>query len=240
MENRSYSAVIGSSAAPYVNGLARSCGVATNYHAISHPSLPNYLAMTSGSTHGVTDNRSPGQHRISGPSIFSQVTSRSLVESMPSPCALSDSGGYLVHHNPQAYYTAGRARCKASDIALRTTPDISAPFTFIKPNSLHDMHSSSTRTGDNWLRSFIPRLLATPEYQSGNTAIFITWDEGQGKTTAGNQVPLIVIASSVPAGTRVPARLNHYSLLATTESMLGVGRLGAASSAASLRPGFHL
>jgi phosphatidylinositol-3-phosphatase len=115
MENRSFGSVIGSSAAPYTNSLARSCGVATNYHAIGHPSLPNYLALTSGSTHGVSDDGSPAQHPISGPSLFSQVSSRSLIESQPTPCALHDSGAYLVQHNPQAYYVSDRARCRTSD-----------------------------------------------------------------------------------------------------------------------------
>jgi hypothetical protein len=236
MENRNYSSVIGTPAARYINSLARSCGLATNYRAIRHPSLPNYLALTSGSTHGVTNNRLPRRLRISGPSIFSQVTSRSLVESMPSPCALSDSGSYLAHHNPQVYYTQQRPRCAIRDIRLRRPLDLSAAFTFIKPNAAHDMHSSSTRAGDDWLRGFIPKLLATPQYQAGNTAIFLTWDEGRD----ANHVALVVIAPAVTAGARISTQFSHYSLLATTESMLGVRRLGAASTARLLLAPFHL
>jgi hypothetical protein len=238
MENRSFGSVIGSSAARYTNGLARSCGLATNYHALGHPSLPNYLALTSGSTHGVSNDGSPRQHPISGPSIFSQVSSRSLIESEPAPCAPHDSGAYLVQHNPQAFYTSGRAQCRVTDVALHAPPNISAAFTLIKPNAAHDMHSASTQAGDRWLRQFIPTLLATPQYRAGSTAIFIVWDES--KRRAGDQVPLIAIAPSVPSGARLSSGLNHYSLLRTTEDMLGVSRLGAASSAPSMRTGFHL
>ena len=48
--------VIGSGAAPYINSLAASYGLATNYYAASHPSLPNYLALTAGSTFGITSD----------------------------------------------------------------------------------------------------------------------------------------------------------------------------------------
>ena len=48
MENQPYSNIIGSPDTPYINNLAGSCGLATNYHNISHPSLPNYIAATSG------------------------------------------------------------------------------------------------------------------------------------------------------------------------------------------------
>ena len=92
MENQAYSSVIGSRSAPYLNRLAAACGVATNFTAEAHPSLPNYLAMTSGSTQGVTDDNDPGSHRIGGPSIFSQLGTRwqALEESMPRACALAD------------------------------------------------------------------------------------------------------------------------------------------------------
>jgi phosphatidylinositol-3-phosphatase len=121
---------------------------------------------------------------------------------------------------------------------LHQPPDISAAFTLIKPNSRHDMHSASTQAGDSWLQHFIPTLLATPQYQAGTTAIFIVWDESQRGN--GNQVPLIVIAPSVPPGDRVPTPLNHYSLLRTTEDLLRVAHLGAAASASSMSTAFHL
>ena len=87
MENKGYSDVIGSSIAPYINSVAQQCGVATNFYAESSPSLPNYIAMTSGSTQGISDDDDPSSHRLAAPSIFSQVGGqrRALEES---PCPL--------------------------------------------------------------------------------------------------------------------------------------------------------
>ena len=107
-ENHSYRQIIGSSSAPYFNQLARKCGLAKNAAALRHPSLPNYIGLTSGSTQGITDDGSPSKHPLNVPSIFSQLRSggsRSLQESMPSNCALGSSGRYAVRHNPEAYYT---------------------------------------------------------------------------------------------------------------------------------------
>src|SRR5213079_1440463 len=106
--------IIGSSAAPYLNKLASQCGLATAYKAISHPSLPNYIAMTSGSTQGITDDSGPSAHPLDVPSIFSQLGSdwRALEESMPSNCSLKNSGQYAVRHNPAAYYTNIRTACQ--------------------------------------------------------------------------------------------------------------------------------
>src|SRR5437764_294166 len=91
MENHSFNEIIGNSAAPYINQLASRCGLATNYFAVSHPSLPNYIALTSGSTQGITDDKSPSSHQLNAPSIFSQLegspsTWRTLEEAMPSNC----------------------------------------------------------------------------------------------------------------------------------------------------------
>jgi phosphatidylinositol-3-phosphatase len=106
-ENHSYDQIIGATDAPYLNHLATQHGLATNFHAESHPSLPNYIALTSGSTQGIGDDDPPSAHPLDVPSIFGLLpggASRSLEESMPSNCAQTDSGGYAVRHNPQAYY----------------------------------------------------------------------------------------------------------------------------------------
>src|SRR5436305_2800289 len=107
MENHSYDQIIGSSDAPYINRLAGEHGLATNFYAEAHPSLPNYIAMSSGSTQGIDDDDDPDSHPLDVPSIFSVLPgggSRSLLESMPSNCARADAGDYAVRHNPQAYY----------------------------------------------------------------------------------------------------------------------------------------
>ena len=96
MENEAYGNIIGSSSAPYLNGLAASCGLATNYAAISHPSLPNYIALTSGGTQGIADDGEPSAHRLGVASIFSQLGGNwlALEESMPTRCDKMTSGQY--------------------------------------------------------------------------------------------------------------------------------------------------
>jgi len=239
MENQAYSSVIGSRAAPYLNRLAAACGVATNFTAEAHPSLPNYLAMTSGSTQGVTDDNDPGSHRIGGPSIFSQLGTRwrALEESMPRACALADSGRYAVRHNPATYYTGIRGPCRAQDVPLHGA-QATAAFTFVTPNLCHDMHSCPVQVGDGWLASWLPRLLRTPGYRSGSTVVFITWDEDDG--AAHQHIPTLVVSPDTRPGTRSATAFDHYSMLATTEDLLGVPRLGAAAQATSMSGAFGL
>jgi phospholipase C len=250
MENKNYPDVIGSSSAPYENALARKCGLAADYHAITHPSLPNYIAMTSGATQGISDDAGPSSHPVSGASIFSQIpAAKSYQESMPANCYLSDSGLYVVHHNPEAYYTSVRTACRnGGDVPF----GIGGPgiyhnalvagklprFSFITPNMCHDTHDCSVATGDSYLKSLIPPIVAAPDYQAGRLAVFLTWDENDG--LSGNRVPMIVVSPRVPPGTRSTAGFTHFSLLRTTEELLGVPLLRNAQNARSMRAAFGL
>jgi hypothetical protein len=251
LENKSYAQVIGSGSAPYINRLASQCGLAKNFYAEVHPSLPNYIAMTSGGTQGITDDAGPRSHPVDVESIFSQLGKdwRALQESMPANCSLSDSSFYAVHHNPAAYYPSLRAACATQDVPLAAIPDLSARFTFITPNLCHDMHSSScgadtsaeVRQGDSWLEGFLPKVLASAEYRSGTTAVFVAWDEDDYSAHSGQHIPTLVIAPSVPPGTVAEARFDHYAMLRTTEELLGLHSfLGAAATAPSMRGAFHL
>jgi phospholipase C len=253
MENHSYNQVIGSTSAPYENSLARACGLATNYHGITHPSLPNYMAGTGGTTAGITTDCSPSASCESkGASIFGQVSAsgrqwRSYQESMPSKCDLSSARAYAVKHNPAAYYTAIRSQCRSWDEPFGTTSsgafvsDLSAgrlpAFSFVTPNLCHDTHDCSVATGDAWLKAVVGRIVGSATYHAGRTAIVITWDEG---FASSNQVPTIVVAPSTRAGTRSSTRFDHYSLLRTTEEMLGRAKIGHAATATSMRAAFHL
>lgn len=240
MENHGLDQIVGSPQAPYLNHLGAQCGLAVNYSGITHPSLPNYIALTSGSTDGISDDNPPSAHPISGPSIFGLLGSgwRSLEESMPSDCDQVSSGEYAVKHNPAAYYTAIAAACHAQDVPLVNPPDLSARFTFITPNLCDDMHDCPTSSGDTWLSHEVPMILNSSEYRAGRTVLFITWDEND---SGGTLVPLFVVAPSVKPATRAGQAFNHYSLLRSTEEMLGLTPLlGAAASAASLRGAFHL
>ena len=240
MENRDYGQIVGAADAPYINQLGQSCGVATNFHAETHPSLPNYIALTSGGTQGIHDDASPPSHALQVASIFSQLGTgwRALQESMPGNCSLSTTDRYAVKHNPAAYYVTIRPQCQAQDVPLADPPDVSARFTFITPNLCSDMHDCSTADGDRWLASWVPKILDSPQYKSGSTALFLTWDEGEG---SDNHIATIVISPSTPRGAISNARYDHYSLLRTTEELLGITTyLGEAASAASMRAAFHL
>jgi phosphatidylinositol-3-phosphatase len=242
MENHSYSQIIGSSSAPYINSVASECGLASDYLAISHPSLPNYIALTSGSTQGITDDNPPSSHPLNVPSIFSLLPgggSRSLEESMPSNCDKTDSGEYAVRHDPETYYTNLGSDCANFDVPLAASPDLSARFTFVTPNLIDDMHDGTVAQGDTWLSGFLPKVLSSSQYQAGRTAVFITWDEDDG--SSGNRVATLVIAPSVVPGTVASAAFNHYSLLRSTEEMLGVSPLlGNAATATDMRSAFNL
>ncbi len=261
MENHSYGDIIGNtSQAPYINSLAAQCGLATNYHNISHPSLPNYIAATSGLGGRQikvfnNDCRVSKKCSTAAPSIFGQgETWKAYQESMPANCYPTDSGEYAVRHDPPPYYTTltGCATLDvpytqlSSDLAANSLP----AFSFITPNLIDDMHDGTIAQGDAWLAANLPAILNSPDYQSGNTAVFITWDEGTGGKTGENctanttdpscLVATIVISPSTPAGATSATLFNHYSLLGTAEQLLGLPALGQAASYPTMTAAFNL
>ena len=250
MENKAWYDVMGSSAqAPNIKRVAGLCGVAAAFYGEAHPSLPNYIAMTSGGTQGVTDDGSPSSHQLPVDNVFRQVGNwRALQESMPAACSTSDSGEYAVRHNPPLYYLRLHSTCPVRDVPLGAKPDLSAKFTFVTPDGCHDMHSSScastikdqVRVGDAWLGSFLNEVFATPQYRSGTTAVIVTWDESSHGDPASQEIPTLVIAPSIRPGTLATRRFDHYALLRTTEELLGLRTLlGAAATAPSMRAAFR-
>jgi len=242
MENHSYRQVIGASAAPYETALARRFGTATRYASVGSPSLPNYIGATSGSTQGIGDDGGPGSHALTSDNIFRQVrtagkTERSFEESMPTNCVLSSVDTYAVKHNPAAYYAGGddRTACRNDDRPFTATLPSGplATFTFVTPNLCHDTHDCSVGAGDAWLKTFLPTVMATPEYRQRHLAIFVVWDEY-------TPMPTIIISPTTPAGTVVSQPFDHYALLRTTEEILGLPLLAKAASATSMRTGFGL
>ena len=262
MENRSYGDIIGNtSQVPYINSLAARCGLATDYHNTTHPSLPNYLAATSGLAQArlpvlsFADCSVSAICHTSAPSIFGQgETWKAYQESMPSNCDKSDSGEYAVRHNPPPYYTS-LSGCTsrdvpftqlAADLAGNTLPT----FSFITPNLTDDMHDGTIAQGDSWLSANVPTILNSSEYASGTTALFITWDEGTGGSSGENcatnttdascHVATLVISPSTAAGSSSATLFNHYSLLGTAEQLLGLPALGQAASTATMTSAFNL
>jgi phospholipase C len=238
-ENHGYADIVGSHDAPYLNAVAAACGLATNYHALVHPSLPNYIAATSGSTQGIEDDAGPAVHRLAVASLFGQVGGRSYEQSMPFPCALTDIGRYAVKHDPQAYYLPVRARCPALVLPLpRLDPRALPRFAFVTPDLCSDMHSCPVADGDAWLRGFLPRLTRSPGYRAGRTVVFVTFDEAEAG--GDNRVATLVLSEWTRPGTRSPTRFDHYSLLRTSEDLLGVPPLENARTARDMRRAFHL
>jgi phosphatidylinositol-3-phosphatase len=243
MENHGFDQVSGHS--PFLNALARRCGLAAAYHAVAHPSLPNYLALTSGSTQGlVGQDCSPGSGcQSGGQSIFSQTSWRAYAESMSGPCALTNSGDYAPRHNPAVYYTRVKGECATGDVPLTELPgDLRsgrlAAYTFIAPNLCSDEHDCGVSNGDAWLARWIPRLTSSAVYRRGATAIFITYDEDD--RGEDNRVYTVVAARSVRPGTVSETPFTHYSMLRTNEQLLGLPPLGEAATAASMAAAFHL
>jgi phosphatidylinositol-3-phosphatase len=252
MENRSYSDVIGR--APYITRLARHCGLATNYHATAHPSLPNYLAMTSGSTHGIASDCSPAECAVRGRSIFSQAAAhhlgwRSYAQSMPAACDTASGGLYAARHVPAVYYLGLRADCRrhvrrlgrlgSGHLHDALNGGHAPAYIFVTPNMCNDMHDCPASAGDRWASRWIRMMRRSRTYRAGHTAILLTWDEDDG--SAGNRVPLVVVSPYTPAGRTSSRPLNHYSLLRASEHLLGIRRfLGDARRFSGLGYAFHL
>jgi hypothetical protein len=246
MENHSAAQVIGKPDAPFVSDLAAKCATAADYRSVGKPSLPNYIGATSGDTWGIGDDAGPSSHRLTVDNLFRQVraaggTARSYQEAMTSNCQLGGSGTYAVKHNPAAYYVGeqDRTACTTDDVpfAPHFLDDMSSgnlpTFAFVTPDLCNDTHDCSVATGDNWLSGVLNVLLDMPVYHVGRTAIFLVWDED-------SPMPFVALTPSIRPGTVLTQTLDHYSLLRTTEEMLGMTTfLGKAAAAPSMRAGLH-
>jgi hypothetical protein len=237
---------------PYLYGLARQYGYATDYRAATHPSLPNYLAIAGGSTFDVADDASPSAHPLTGPSVFGAAiaagrTARLYAESMPSVCATAPSGAYAVKHAPWAYFVDEAALCQdrmvpagtptdgplASDVAAGELPTVG----MLVPDLDHDAHDGTLATADEWLHGWLPAIMAGPDFQGGRLAIVVTADEDD--KTDGNRVLTVVIAPGVTDEV-VTAPLSHYSLTGLLCEVAGVPPLREAAGAPSFAEAFGL
>jgi hypothetical protein len=228
LENRSADQVEGSG---YIAQLGQRYGVATNYHGVSHPSLPNYLALTSGSTYGITDD---GWHSLPAGGLGVELSAagidwRAYMEGMSNGCYHSPYP-YALKHNPFAYYGGS---CPAQVVpfthfAADMAGDVPR-FVWVTPDLCHDGHDCSNSVVNQWLAQTVPLILSTRAWQE-NGVLFITWDEGED---SANSVLTLVIQPDPLVHTSAVG-YNHYSLLATVEDVLGVPRLGAAKKASPM------
>jgi hypothetical protein len=244
MENKEYGSIIGDADAPYVNRLAARYGLATRSYGVRHPSLPDYLALTSGSTHGI-DSDCTDCH-VDARNVVDQLeakhfTWKAYMEDMPKPCFLgASSGGYVKKHNPFAYYDdiAGNPeRCRRIVPSDQLAADLKAgrlpTYVFISPNLCNDMHDCDVATGDRFLARHVPILLRALGPQG---YLVLTWDEGTTDRgccggAAGGHIATVVAGPLVRRGARAGRPLDHYAVLGTIEDTLGLPRLGAAADA---------
>lgn len=225
MENHDFAQAL---SGRYTAKLAAQYPIATDYHGVAHPSLPNYLALTSGSTWGIADD---GYHRLPAGGLGAELTAahvdwRAYMEGMTRGCFFSPYP-YALKHNPFAYY--GQS-CPSQVVNFtHFAPDMKAvvpQFVWITPGLCNDGHDCSTAVADQWLSKVVPQILATSAWQK-NGVLFITWDEGSG---TGNHVLTLVIHAN-PMERRSARSYDHYSMLATIEDRLGLPRLGQAARA---------
>lgn len=237
---------------PYLYSQAQQYGYASNYKAITHPSLPNYLALAGGSTFGVTDDAAPSTHPETGPQVFGAAigagkTAKSYQESMTANCLLTNSGRYAVKHNPWAYFTDDRINCGKYDVPSGTTttgalhddivngtlPNIGE----VTPNLDNDAHDGTLATADNWLKNWLTLIYNSPDWQSGHLAVVVTADEDANNQ--GNLVLTTVIHPTV-SHQIVTIPLTHYSWTRSMTRIAGAPCIRNGCTAADLLTAFGI
>jgi acid phosphatase len=235
----------------YLASLGSTYGQATNYHAIGHPSLPNYLEIFGGTNYGTSSDCGVGCGPTASTdrSVWDQTlaaghSAKAYQESMPSNCATGGSGAYAPRHGPWPYWTnsTSRANCLANDVPLTALQgDINAgglPTTGeVTPNLNDDAHDGTIAQANTFLQTWVPKLQAGPDYTSGNLTIIIVADEDDG--SQGNLVPFVVVNKAI-SGKSVSLVANHYSLTRWLEDNAGVAHQNNAGSAADLKGAFGL
>jgi phosphatidylinositol-3-phosphatase len=274
LENTDLAQIVGSTQAPNINALADACALATDYHGIQFPSLPNYIALTSGQVPpAIAGNGINGRDCLPGPScqstdpsIFTQIgaataadpatapTWRTYAESMPANCGHANSGDYAARHNPAVYYPNDAAACAvadvpsgtpaagalASDLAAGTLPS----YGLFIPNLCNDGHDSCNGVPrvaeeDATIATWMPQILASPDYQSGHLLVVITADTSSSASN-GNLLATVLVNPDVVSGAQVATRFDHYSLLRLNEELLGLPLLANAATAADMAQAFNL
>ena len=241
-ENKSLWQVIGSPSAPTFNRLARRYALLTRYFALARPSLPNYLALVSGHTQGVTESCNDcvfDARNLADTIEASGRTWKTYAEGLPEPGFTGASfGTYVKRHNPFLYFTSvvsSPVRLKrvaplsefANDLAGGRLPD----FSLVIPDLCNGMHDCPVARGDAWLDRLLKPLLGNPQLAGG--AVFVTFDEpAERHTIANGRLATLVLGPLVQPGSRSRTRYAHYALLRTIEDAWRLPRLGRSSRAA--------
>jgi phosphatidylinositol-3-phosphatase len=234
-ENHEATAIAGNPDAPTFDALARRYATLTDYDAVTHPSLPNYLALVSGSTQGITSDCTDCVVRARNLADTLEAagkTWKTYAEDLPKPGFTGGSAGrYAKKHDPFLYFrdiasSPGRRRRVvpfprlAHDLARHRLPD----FSLVVPNLCNDMHDCSAATGDAWLKAHVVPLLRSPQLRGG--VVFVVFDEGTSDTGSGGHVEALALGPTVRRGATFTKPTNHYGLLRTIEDSWGLPRLG--------------
>jgi phospholipase C len=247
-ENKEEGNIIGNSALPNINNLVKQYALLTNYYAVSHPSLPNYIALTSGDTQGITSdctNCFVNQENLMDQIEGSGRTWKAYMEDMPAPCSLGDKGKYAQKHNPFVYYDDIRtnsARCQQDDVPYsQFDSDLKngqlPAFAWITPDMCNDAHDCPTATADQWLGPVVNDILNSAAFDQ-TSLLVITFDEGTTHQSccglpflAGGKIATLLISKLVKPGFQDSTAYSHYSLLKTIETSWGLKLLGHSADA---------
>lgn len=248
-ENHNYSDVVASPAMPYFNSLANQYGLATNYYANGHPSVPDYFMLTTGQTLTLIDAVTPASFPVSDDNVVRELiaagkTWKSYAEDLPNVGYTGgDSGKYAVRHNPLAYMTDVQNDAKqvqnlvpftqfAADLPTANLPE----YSFIVPNLCDDAHDCPLKTADDWLKTNIAPVIASPVFQKDGLLI-ILFDEADTLdfTSGGGHVAVVVVSPKSKPGYKSIAFYQHQSVLRLALEGLGVTKLpGEAASAPAM------
>jgi acid phosphatase len=233
-ENKSADQVVGNRNAPFLTSLARTGAYFVRAHGIAHPSQPNYLAMFSGSAHGVFSDACP-ENFGSAPNLAAQLQSsgRSFVgyaEGLPAPSYRGcQRGDYARKHAPWTDFAGLRPHTSEPFSTFPHRLSRLPTVSFVVPNLCHDMHDCSVAVGDAWARAHLRPYVAWA--RAHNSLLVITFDEDDG--TAANHIATVLVGPMVRQG-RYRQFINHYNVLRTLEDMYRLPPLGLARRAKPL------
>lgn len=234
MENRDPAEVVGSPSAPYINALLAQGAYFAQSFALVHPSQPNYIALFSGSTQGVTDDGCPydfgAEDNLGRQLLDAGFSFAGYSEDLPAVgytgCA---SGGYVRKHNPWVDFSNVPAASNQPWTAFPSDHSQLPTFSFVIPNLCNDMHDCPVATGDAWLRDHLDAYVQWAK--THNSLFVLTWDEDA--FTPVNRIVTVFAGAGVVPGTYA-TRIDHYSVLRTFEVMYGLGCLGNAAHASAI------
>ena len=228
MENHSYTDIIGNADAPYINTLATQGANFTAYHAVTHPSEPNYIALFSGSTQAVTSDLCPvdfpGIDNLGAQLIAASLSFTGYSEGLPQAGYTGCSSGlYARKHAPWTNFNSVPPASSQPFTAFPTKYAMLPTLAFVIPNLCNDMHNCSVATGDTWLHANMDGYVQWAH--THNSLFVLTWDEDDNSES--NRIPTVFVGAGIVPGDYAEAG-GHYRTLATLEAMYNLPPLGAA------------